>query len=226
MWLKINAVAAEDVGLSHGYDRSLQEVSNAMRAQFEAYSEWAAAEFALGRRAAELCLGLLENRQPVIRELADEAPLLCFCRADARFANVIQRPNGQVGLVDWEGSGRRDPATELADILSHPNQEDLLSADEWQAFLRPYLAGHNGSDAGLMQRAQLYLALFPIYFMSVIMKQGLNLAQRGQLPGWSVNELPANLRLRRYLARALAWPSLAFERELDDLAETAFFPAG
>jgi len=30
---------------------------------------------------------------------------LCFCRSDARFANVIARPDGRLGLVDWEDSG-------------------------------------------------------------------------------------------------------------------------
>jgi len=59
----------------------------------------------------------------------------CFCRSDARFANVIARPDGRVGLVDWEDSGLRDPARELADLLHHPNQEDLIDAEGWQPFL-------------------------------------------------------------------------------------------
>ena len=76
-----------------------------------------------------------------------------------------------------------------------------------------------------MHRVHLNLALFPIYFLSVIIKEGGVLAAQRRLNGWTVNGLPAALRLQRYLARALAWPDLAFDREFDALAKFEFFPA-
>jgi aminoglycoside phosphotransferase (APT) family kinase protein len=223
-WLKVNAVRADGLWPSRSHERKWADIANAIRTSFLQYSAWAAAEFAVGQSAGERCLAVLESRQAVIDELAAGSPLLCFCRSDPRFANVIRRPDGRIGFVDWEGSGVRDPARELADILTHPNQEDLLEAGEWQAFVEPYLAERGGLDAELWQRAQKYLVLFPIYFLSVILNQGRDLAQRGQLAGWTVNGLPASVRLRRYLARALAWPNTAFGRELDELASVVFFP--
>ena len=38
-------------------------------------------------------------------------------------------------------------------------------------------------------------------------------------------DLPSNQRLRRYLARAWAWPQLSFEPELERLESFVFFPA-
>ncbi len=223
-WLKMNGVVSDSLWLSHGQDRSLQDIAATLNADLEAYSDWVKAEFAFGQQAAEMCLSLLERRVDVIRELAGADPLLCFCRADPRFANVIQRPDGRLGLIDWEDSGLRDPARDLADIMTGPNQEDLLSPDDWQAFLEPYLAVRGSLDAQLRHRTHLYLALFPIFWLTVIMNQGRRLAGASRWTGWTTNGLPANVRLRRYLARAFAWPRLNFERELEDLADVAFFP--
>ena len=54
--------------------------------------------------------------------------------------------------------------------------------------------------------------MFPIFWLTVAIHQGRGLAGAGRLEAWSINGLPPNLRLRRYLARALAWPQLRFER--------------
>ena len=171
-----------------------------------------------------MCLGLVKRRRAVVDELAQGQPVLCFCRADPRFANVIERPDGRIGLIDWEDCGLRDPARDLADILTHPNQEDLLTRDEWQAFLQPYVAERAARDAGLLRRAHLYQALFPIFWLTVILNQGLRLAEAERWENWMVNGLPPHIRLRRYLARALAWPQLSFAAELEQLGEMAFFP--
>jgi len=66
--------------------------------------------------------------------------------------------------------------------------------------------------------------VFPIFWLSVIMNQGRHLAGSGELAGWLINGLPPNERLRRYLARAQAWPSLDFTRELEALHDLEFFP--
>ncbi len=87
------------------------------------------------RDTARLCLEALERSLAAARRLIQEQTPLCFCRSDARFANVIARTDGRLGLVDWEDSGLRDPAREVANLLMHPNQEDLLDWDTWQACL-------------------------------------------------------------------------------------------
>lgn len=164
------------------------------------------------------------TRRPALAELDDIRPPLCFCRADPRFANVIQRPDGRLGLVDWEDSGLRDPAIDLADVVTHPNQEDLLTSEEWQNFLQPYLAARGRGDPGLERRRCLYLALFQMYYSAVIIKRTLNQILSGQPGLGKVNNIPVNLRLRRYLARALAWPEADFSAQLETLQDTEFFP--
>ena len=153
---------------------------------------------------------MLERHRAVAEELDGLTPRLCFCRSDARFANVIQRPNGHVGLVDWEDSGLRDPAQEMLDLLTNSNQEDLLSAAEWQPFLQPYLSTQTTLDPTLPRRVELYAALYPMFWLAIFFRIGIARAQAGTLAGWTINELPANVRLRRYLARSFAWPDPDF----------------
>jgi hypothetical protein len=47
-------------------------------------------------------------------------------------------------------------------------------------------------------------------------------ARQGALTNWKINELPANLRLQRYLARGFAWPKWDFDPAT--FAEIRFFP--
>ena len=225
VWVKMSAVPTEDLWMSRGYERSFDETAADFRTVFQTHADWADIEFVLGRQAAGLCLALLESRYAVVRELADLDPPLCFCRSDARFANVIRRPDGRLGLVDWEDSGLRDPARDLADIMFHANQEDLLSPNEWQAFLQPYAAVRGQSDPALLHRTHLYAALVPIFWLAVLIRDGLRRVGTERLAGWKVNGLPANWRLRRYLARGLAWPEMDFSDEIEELAGLEFFPS-
>jgi aminoglycoside phosphotransferase (APT) family kinase protein len=225
-WLVVNRVPTDGLWPSRGQERSFAEAEAWFREGLRAYGGWAAAEFPPGRRGLDLCLELLERRRPIGQELGDREPLLCFCRSDPRFANVIERPDGRIAMVDWEDSGLRDPARDLADLATHPNQEDLLSADDLAAFLGPYLAERSALDADLERRMQLYLAIFPLFWLADLMRSGARRAQTGRLSGWSINGLPPNARLRRYLARALAWPASDFSAQLDPLADLSFFPPG
>jgi aminoglycoside phosphotransferase (APT) family kinase protein len=222
VWLMIHAQPAD--WLSRNYERPLKAVESEFLQQIKAYTEWARSEFKPGLRAAEMWRQLLESRYGVIEELSGHEPVDCFCRADPRFANVIQRPDGRLGLVDWEDSGLRDPARDLADVMTHPNQEDLLEWDEWQAFLRPYLAVRSKLDKDISRRMHLYLALFPLFWLTVISRHGIRLAATGQLRNWSVNGLSGNERLCRYLARAAAWPKMNYEDLLSRLKGIEFFP--
>jgi len=223
VWLRINAVPTEGLWMSRGYEQPLEVSVTRFRATFTAYRSWAETEYPQAQHAADACLELLENCRPVVRELADCTPPLCFCRSDPRFANVIARPDGRLGLVDWEDSGLRDAARDLADIVLHPNQEDLYTADEWRAFAEPYVAGRRPVDPGLAHRAHLYGPLFFVFWLAALIRGGLDRARTGRLAGWQVHGMEANERLRRYLARGLAWPETDFARQLGELAEVTFF---
>jgi thiamine kinase-like enzyme len=174
--------------------------------------------------AARLCQQALARHGDTIQALTDARPCLTFGRSDSRFANIIARPGGRLGLVDWEDSGLTDPALDIADLLVHANQEDLLSAGEWAAFLTPYLAIRRLADPELERRIDLYQATLTLMWLSILVALGLGKAQCGRLDGWLVNEMPANQRLRRYLARVLAWPGADFNGQLEALSELEFFP--
>ncbi|HEV8635444.1 MAG TPA: phosphotransferase [Chloroflexota bacterium] len=224
VWLAMHRVPSDDLWASRGHDQTPAEIEHGFRERFQAYGRWAEAEFPEGRRGLELCLELLERRRGVGRELDTHEPVACFCRSDNRFANVIARPDGRLGMVDWEDSGLGDPAKDLADLATHANQEDLLAPDDLRAFLVPYLAERGRLDPGLERRMQLYLALFPLFWLAGLLEGGVRRAAAGGLSGWRVNGLPANQRLRRYLARAASWPATDFSADLAALESLRFFP--
>jgi len=225
VWLKMNAISTEDLWMSRGQSRSFDDIEARFHADLKDYADWVESEFHAGRRAVDLCFTVLESRHSAIRELSDQDPVLCFCRADPRFANVIQRPDGRLGLVDWEDCGLRDPARDLADLMTHPNQEDLISPKAWKAFLKPYLAVRGQADRHLKRRVDLYLALFPVFWLVTLIRHGIRLAREGRLRGWMEHGLPAGEKLRRYLARGLAWPEIQFARQMKTLSRVAFFPS-
>jgi aminoglycoside phosphotransferase (APT) family kinase protein len=224
VWLAMHALPTGGLWMAHGNERSLAEAEASFRSSAEAYTGWAESEFPEGRRTAEFWLAALERCHEAMRELADYDPLLSFCRSDQRFSNVIQRPDGRIGLVDWEDSGLRDPARELVDLLTHPNQEGLLSMDEWQPFIHPYLAARGILDRQLIRRTHFYMAVFPVSWLAILADRGRKLAEAGRLATWIINGLPPELCLQRYLARALAWPQVDFSRQLDALRDVRFFP--
>jgi hypothetical protein len=225
IWLEMNAVSGENLWLSRGQERSFDEIEASFRAVIRVYADWVKAQFSPGQRAVELVESLLDSRRAVVRELREREPILCFCRADSRFANVIGRPDGRLGMVDWEDSGLRDPARDLADIMTHPNQEDLLSPDAWEAFLEPYLTARARSDSDIERRMQLYLAVFPIFWLVTLLREGIRRVGAGELVGWDVNGLPADEKLRRFLARGLAWPKKGFGDQMEALEAVEFFPS-
>ena len=90
--------------------------------------------------------------------------------------------------------------------------------------LEPYMAVRVESDPHLPRRMHLYLAIFPIFWITLLVEDGVRRASIGQLANWGANRLPANERLRRYLARALAWPRMDFSDQLAALTDVAFFP--
>ena len=76
----------------------------------------------------------------------------------------------------------------------------------------------------LPRRIELYEAISPMFWLSVLLQEGVRRAEGGLLADWTINDLPPNIRLRRYLARALAWPDEDFADHLGNLAGLTFFP--
>jgi aminoglycoside phosphotransferase (APT) family kinase protein len=227
IWLTVHTVSPTVDWEARGANRSMAVRYARFRDRLLAFREWTEAVFSSGSSAALRCLEVLDRRWPEVEELdalGQQAMRRCFCLTDTRFANVIQRPDGRLGLVDWEDSGLRDPAGEINDLMNHPNQEDLLSPEDWQAFLKPYLTIQAPRDPGLFRRAELYAANYPMFWLSVLCQEGLRRAEQGRLPGWTINGLPPNGRLRRYMARALAWPDPDFSQKLEEVDGLTFFP--
>ena len=223
-WLAINHVPSAGLWLARGQAVRPAEIARRLAADLAVYTDWAAGDYPAGLEAVERWHALLARRQSIVAALEADEPVLCFCRLDPRFANVIGRPDGRVGLVDWEDSGLRDAARDLADLLTHANQEDIVPPAVWPAFLEPYLAGRRSADPNLWDRAHLYLALFPLYWLSRLLRVGAERARNAALTGWSINGRPPNWRLRRYLARATAWPDPDFSRALATAQTLTFFP--
>lgn len=225
LWLTMNAVEDDNLWLARSMEHSLSEIVERFSVTFQRYADWVEADFPQGRAAARLCQEMWAQRRQVLPELVNQKPVLCFCRSDPRFANVIRRPDNRLGLIDWEDSGLLDSALDLADLITHPNQEDLVSQAQWQAFLQPYIAERSRHDPGLARRMHLYLAIVPVFWLTIIINREMQRVQNEITAEWMMNELPASVRFRRYLARALAWPEADFEDKLKDLAGLDFFPA-
>jgi aminoglycoside phosphotransferase (APT) family kinase protein len=224
LWLTVNGVSAANLWPSRGFQEPLQAQMARFAQMMEAYSAWARDSFPAGVPAAELSLATLRRHAEIVDKLERLPAPYCFCRADARFANVIARPDRRLGMVDWEDCGLRDPALDLADIITAPNQEDLLTWVDWQPFLEPYLAGHKKRDPDLAQRMHFYLALFPLAWLAWLLNAGVEKAQDGRLDDWRIHEMAPNHKLRRYLARAQAWPAPEFEDGFAALKDVRFFP--
>jgi Ser/Thr protein kinase RdoA (MazF antagonist) len=223
LWLRMNQASVKDLWLSRGMERTGEQIAMQFANTFQRYSAWTEAHFPEGRRAAALLQKLVERRAAIVPRVFEMKPVLCFSRADPRFANVIERPEQRLGMIDWEDSGLRDAARDVADIVAHPNQEDLLSWEAWQAFLAPYFAERRKVDAEIEQRVHLYNAIFPVFWLSGLISLGMRRWEANRLGDWTINSMNPNERLRRYLARAIAWPAMDFEQELDELGDLLFF---
>jgi aminoglycoside phosphotransferase (APT) family kinase protein len=224
LWLQFQAAPTKNLWGSRNQNGSLASAGTRLAVWFEQYVEWAETQFPPAQEAVRLTRELMAQHTQAAQQLAQMEPKLAFGRADARFANVIQRPDGRLGLVDWEDSGLRDPARDLADLITHPNQEDLLAWADWQPFFSRYLPAHEQHDPALWERTHLYLALFPLFWLALVTSARVRQMQAGEPLPATFNDLPPNVRLRRYLARALAWPDLECEGLLGELKDVLFFP--
>ena len=225
-YIQINSLPTDGGWLAANMDIPLSYREAAFRRTFEDYALWAKSAYPPARLAAELCIKAIDRLRPNVAALAAATPALLFCQTDARFANFIERPDGGVAFVDWEDAGLRDPARQIADLLMHANQEDLLSLEEWRPFTDRYYGALKGTDPDLEQRVHTCLPLFCIFWLSVIIQRNVQGLRHSGTADEPVNELPVNARLRRYLARAFAWPDPDFSKRLEQLSELEFFPSG
>ena len=74
-----------------------------------------------------------------------------------------------------------------------------------------------------MDRMHFYQALFPLFWLAILLPVGVRLAHTNQLNTWHINSQQPNQCLRRYLARAQAWPDLDFTPQLAQLEDVVFF---
>jgi aminoglycoside phosphotransferase (APT) family kinase protein len=224
-WRRMNGLPTEGLWPSAG--GALHELRAYVARFAETYNDyaaWAAAEFSEGGAVAEACLKELERGLSVAGHLESSPPVRCFCRSDPRFANVIARPDGRIGFVDWEDSGLHDPACDVADLLVHANQEDVVGEALWQVFLAHYVPSRAPVDGAFVDRVEWWKLLFYLRWIQKNMVTGLDRARGGRLAGWAINDRPPNWRLRRYLARARAWPNPDFSAHLAAAQAYEFFP--
>lgn len=216
LWLSVHEIPVEGAprarGIADGAGRLLDRLPHIL----QRYADWA-------RKNAPDCLPMaraleevgsraeaatIELRGLLVREV--------YCRGDARFSNVIARPDGRLAMVDWEDCGVGDPAQFVADLRTGPNQEDLISDGAWRAFAETYFEALTPADPALPRRVKLYELLAVTLWLGWMAERVLTQAAAGPVQSWTMNTMPANARGQRFLARALTWPE-------GDVAELRFF---
>ncbi|MCB9460751.1 MAG: aminoglycoside phosphotransferase family protein [Anaerolineaceae bacterium] len=224
VWLKVNDIPIDKLWPSKGMKRPLEGWISQAENILQEYLQWTEVRFPQGVTAAQLCIQAWTKCHRLVSEIQQLVTVYCFCKSDPRFGNVIDRPDHRLGLIDWEDSGLRDTAIDVADVMTHPNQEDLVSYDQWQAFLQPYLSERSKQDADLEKRVHLYSAILPFFWLLTMIRREQQRIHKEHEAEGVFNELPASVRLPRYLARTLAWPSMDFSDQLDQVKELRFFP--
>lgn len=224
IWLITHQATQDGLWYSRAGEETTQQRLDRHQSFFHNYIAWADKHFPEGIEAVKQAFTLYETQAKVIQNLNNARPTLLFSRSDPRFANIIARPDGRIGFVDWEDSGLRSPARTIANLILHPNQEDLLSGAEWQIFLNTYISGYpiqTDNLHDLIHRERLVMSL---NWLGGLLQMGVRKATQGDLAGWQINGMPANQRLQRYYARAIGWATDDFEVQLANSADIRFFP--
>jgi len=223
-WLITHQATKDDLWISRGWDETEEQRLALSHWFYRVYLEWAEEHFSDGIDAVKEALTLYHTHAREIQQLIDANPTLLFSRSDPRFANIIARPDGRIGFVDWEDSGLRSPARTIADLLLHPNQEDLLSDAEWQIFLDTYISGYPIQSDNLRQLIHQDKLLRSLAWLGGLLHMGVRKAMQNDLSGWQINGMPAKQRLQRYYARAIGWADDDFEVQLANVGDIRFFP--
>lgn len=223
LYIRMNAAGEGAVWPSRS-DAFPEKASGRLEQVLGQYLSFCESEHLEGLEMGERLAASFRTRRDDLGELAGMDPHRCFSRADPRFANVIQRPDGRLGMVDWEDGGQVDPALDIADLLTHPNQEDLLAPSTWRAFLDPYrLHRRLQGDTEFDRRLDLYTGVLLLFRLLTLLEIGLGKAAADALAGWRINGMPARRRLNRYYRQSLAWPRRSEGPRQPDLKQTVFF---
>ena len=223
-WLITHQATKDGLWLSRGWDETEEQRLAQSHWFYTAYLEWAELHFPDGVKPVKEAIAFYDIYHEEIQKLCRANPALLFSRSDPRFANIIARPDGRIGFVDWEDSGLRSPIRTIADLLLHPNQEDLLSDTEWQIFLDIYFNSYPVQSNNLRQLLRWYKLVGSLMWLGGLLYFGVQRARQGTLTEWQINGMPANQRLRRYLARAKGWADDSFESQLARVQDLSFFP--
>lgn len=224
IWLITHQATREGLWLSRGQDESLDVRLHRQQMFYNTYCDWAETHFPEGIPHVKHIYKLYETHADIIQKLKNARPRLLFSRSDPRFANIIARPDGRIGFVDWEDSGLRSPARTIADLFIHPNQEDLLTETEWEIFLDTYINGYPIKTDNLHDLIHWERLVMSLNWLGGLLNFGVQRANKGTLAGWQINGMPANQRLRRYYARAIGWANNDFEVQLQSMRDIRFFP--
>jgi Ser/Thr protein kinase RdoA (MazF antagonist) len=219
---RLHSLPTAGLWLAHGSEIDANARVLWFRKLLAGYVAWAEVNFPPGLACVARCEALIKEAGGALQSLERTMPKLVFCRSDPRFANVITRADGRLGFVDWEDAGLRDPALEVADMLLHPEQEDLLTQPLADAFLASYCGYTGVSEADFAARVAEYCRVLPIFWLLITLRYGVRMAEKGRLINWHSNEMPGHQRLLRYLARANAGTLWDFGACAD--AEVRFFP--
>ena len=195
-WLTINAIQHEAPWLARGSQYPIQ--FQWVKKMFAEYGAWVETAVTNPKPIIQRLNNTLKKVEPIFQKIDSATPKRLFSRSDPRFANIIGRPNGRLGIVDWEDSGWHDPAYATADLLLHANQEDLLTLDEWHAFLRPYFTERLKDDPQIEQRFAWYMATLPFFWLALFLKLSIHHHTNGTFDAWQINQLPAAERIGNY----------------------------
>jgi aminoglycoside phosphotransferase (APT) family kinase protein len=221
---RLKDVPTQQLWIARGFEMEVAERVAWFHQLLDTYALWAGESFPAGEAIVGQCRQMIARSQKVLKRLAENPFPPIFCRSDPRFANIIVQPNGSYGFVDWEDAGLRDPALEIADTVLHPEQEDLLTSIEWQSFVTAYCDATGFTYEGFAQRVMEYARVFSLFWVLILLRAGVTRSKQGQLAGWTVNEMAANLRLQRYWARARAELMGNGENDPSAYADLHFFP--
>lgn len=219
---RLHSLPTEGLWLARGSEMTPMARVAWFHELLDRYAAWSAAYYPAGQQVVVLCRPLIDVAGEVMVQLEHTMPPRAFCRSDPRFANVIVRPDGRLSFVDWEDAGLRDPALEMGDLILHTEQEDLLSQATLAAFLATYCQLMGMDQARFVERVVQYGRVLPLFYIVILMRYGIGLSERGKLANWQVNDMPANQRLQRYLARALA--GSLWEFDASAYTDVSFFP--
>ena len=198
-WLTINTLEHEKPWLARGSQYPIR--FDWVQKRFAEYVAWAETAVSNPKPIIHRLNRSLKKVEPIFHKIDSVSPKRLFSRSDPRFANIIGRPNGRLGIIDWEDSGWHDPAYAAADLLLHANQEDLLTLDEWEVFLRPYFHERTKDDPKIEQRFAWYMAALPFFWLALFLKLSRHHHTSGTYDTWQINQLPADERIGNYWRR-------------------------